>query len=92
MKSWTSNRYYGLFRVCEQESDDSKPSSWTAWCGTAPDFPEIGYVELAPNSIAHHMAPVYREALAVVASARGLTPVAPKPNETFNDWRERASV
>lgn len=30
--------------------------------GNAPDFPEIGYVELSPKSITHHMAPVYREA------------------------------
>jgi len=30
--------------------------------GNAPDFPEISYVELSPKSIAHHMAPVYREA------------------------------
>ena len=30
--------------------------------GTAADFPEVGYMELAPKSIAQHFAPYYREA------------------------------
>lgn len=34
----------------------------SAFPGNAPDFPEMGYLELAPKGISHHMAPVYREA------------------------------
>jgi len=77
------------------DSDDStskKPGSWKAWSGNAPDFPEISYVELSPKSIAHHMAPVYREALAVVAAARGVALEAPaRADEAFGDWLLRTS-
>lgn len=78
----------------EASSDDSKtskrPGRWTAWAGNAPDFPEIGYVELSPKSITHHMAPVYREALAVVASKRGIAlEAAARADEAFADWRLR---
>ncbi|CAK8998441.1 unnamed protein product [Durusdinium trenchii] len=76
-----------------EEADSKKEGSlskWTAWRGNAPDFPEMGYLELAPKGISHHMAPVYREALAVVAAARGVAvDVAPKADEVFEDWLGR---
>eukprot|EP00913_Durusdinium_trenchii_P031658 g29646.t1 len=75
------------------EADSKKEGSlskWTAWRGRDLNFPEMGYLELAPKGISHHMAPVYREALAVVAAARGVAvDVAPKADEVFEDWLGR---
>ena len=59
--------------------------------GSAEDFPEIGYIELAPDGIKNHMAPYYREALAVVAAGRGVAIEAePRVDETFLRWYKRA--
>ncbi|CAJ1416522.1 unnamed protein product [Effrenium voratum] len=70
---------------------DYKPAGeWKAWKGTAADFPEVGYMELAPKSIAQHFAPYYREALAVVALALGLEVEAkPRAEEEYNAWLAR---
>ena len=59
--------------------------------GSAVDFPEVGYIELAPDGITNHLAAKYRESLAVVAASRSVALEAePRAAETFLDWRQRA--
>ncbi|CAE7407135.1 DAGLA [Symbiodinium pilosum] len=78
-------------KVKESKDADKAPGKWTAWLGSAEDFPEIGYIELAPDGIKNHMAPYYREALAVVAAGRGVAIEAePRVDETFLRWYKRA--
>ena len=81
---------FGLFRLNPSSVVlTEQPQRISA--GSATDFPEIGYIELAPKGIANHMAANYREALAVVAASRGVALDAePKASETFLHWRERA--
>eukprot|EP00931_Biecheleriopsis_adriatica_P086796 TRINITY_DN61381_c0_g1_i1.p1 TRINITY_DN61381_c0_g1~~TRINITY_DN61381_c0_g1_i1.p1 ORF type:complete len:561 (+),score=112.73 TRINITY_DN61381_c0_g1_i1:205-1683(+) len=72
------------------EGEEKRPAEWKAWYGNSLSFPEISYLELARESVAHHMAPVYREAIAVTAAAHGVNvPVAVKVNETYPSWFER---
>ncbi|CAK9004003.1 unnamed protein product [Durusdinium trenchii] len=53
----------GAVVVLHQTEERSRPGGHRATApGNAPDFPEMGYLELAPKGISHHMAPVYREA------------------------------
>ena len=58
--------------------------------GSARDFPEVGYIELAPEGLTNHFAAKYRESLAVVAASQGVALEAePRAAETFLDWRQR---
>ena len=70
---------------------DSPTAAVCRWCsGSATDFAEIGYIELAPNGITNHLAANYREALAVVAADSGVAVEAePRAAETFMHWLQR---
>jgi len=69
------------------------PGEWEAWAGDCLSFPELGYLELSPSSIADHMAPVYREAITVAAVAQGaMVEAPPRAAETFPDWLKRAAL
>lgn len=72
------------------EASASGTGKWMAWLGSARDFPEVGYIELAPEGLTNHFAAKYRESLAVVAASQGVALEAePRAAETFLDWRQR---
>lgn len=75
----------------ENAAASKSPDEWSAVVGDG-SMLELNYLELAPRSIADHMAPVYREALAVTAVAEGGTPEAtPRAQEDFPEWLQRAA-
>jgi len=71
----------------------SKPAGeWTAAVADG-TLPEINYLELSPASVAEHMAPVYREAIAAILYTQGLDlDVPPRAAEDFPTWLARAGA
>jgi len=74
-----------------EEVATSKPAGkWTAWTADG-RLPEINYLELSPASVKEHMAPVYREAIAVCLDAQGVKLDAPpRAQEDYPTWLARA--
>lgn len=80
-------------RDASSEPATSKPAGeWTAEVADG-TLPEINYLELSPASVAEHMAPVYREAIAAFLDAQGADiGVPPRAEEDFPTWLARAEA
>lgn len=78
-------------RQAKPDEHAAKTCEWQAWTADG-SLPELNYVELAPASVTEHMAPVYREAIAVVLARQGaLNEVEPRAQEDYPTWLDRAT-